>query len=66
MKPIPNPYRTGECFFCGEQNPIGLRLDFFESETEPREVVLNWHAFRAAYLMKLWDGPRFTSLKAQA
>ncbi len=43
MKPIPNPYRTGECFFCGDQNPIGLRLDFLESDTEPREVVLNWH-----------------------
>jgi uncharacterized protein (TIGR00369 family) len=44
MKPIPNQYRTGECFFCGLNNPIGLKLDFFESETEPPEVVLNWHA----------------------
>jgi uncharacterized protein (TIGR00369 family) len=44
MKPIPNPFRTSECFFCGDQNPVGLKLDFFESETEPKEVVMNWHA----------------------
>ncbi len=43
MRPIPNPFRTRECFFCGEQNPVGLRLDFFESETDPKEVLLNWH-----------------------
>ncbi|MGO9567817.1 MAG: PaaI family thioesterase [Desulfomonilaceae bacterium] len=44
MKPIPNPYRTGQCFFCGHDNPIGLKLTFYETETEPREVVLHWKA----------------------
>jgi acyl-coenzyme A thioesterase PaaI-like protein len=44
MKPIRNPYRTPGCFFCGEENPVGLRLNFFESESEPKEVILKWHA----------------------
>jgi acyl-coenzyme A thioesterase PaaI-like protein len=44
MKPIPNPYRTGQCFFCGHLNPIGLKLTFQETETEPREVVTQWQA----------------------
>ena len=44
MKPLPNPYRTGKCFFCGENNPIGLKLTFHETETEPRELVLQWEA----------------------
>lgn len=43
MKPIPNPYRTPECFFCGDENPVGLRLNFFESESEPKELILKWH-----------------------
>lgn len=44
MKPIPNPYRTGKCFFCGEHNPIGLKLTFYETETDPPELVLQWEA----------------------
>ncbi|MBI4965650.1 MAG: PaaI family thioesterase [Desulfomonile tiedjei] len=44
MKPIPNPYQTGKCFFCGEHNPIGLKLAFHETETEPKELVLQWEA----------------------
>jgi acyl-coenzyme A thioesterase PaaI-like protein len=43
MKPIPNPFRTPGCFFCGDQNPAGLKLSFFESDAEPREIILNWH-----------------------
>ena len=44
MKPLANPYRTSQCFFCGEQNPIGLKLAFHETETEPSEVILRWEA----------------------
>lgn len=44
MKPIPNPYQTAHCFFCGENNPIGLRLVFHDAETEPPEVMLRWEA----------------------
>lgn len=29
---IPNPYPEQECFFCGEKNPIGLRLKFYLDE----------------------------------
>jgi uncharacterized protein (TIGR00369 family) len=31
-KEIPNPYPEQECFFCGEKNPIGLRLQFYLDE----------------------------------
>ena len=44
MKPIPNPYGAGQCFFCGDLNPIGLKLTFQETQTEPREVVSRWKA----------------------
>ncbi|HTY25672.1 MAG TPA: PaaI family thioesterase [Desulfomonilaceae bacterium] len=39
MKQITNTYTSGNCFFCGPRNPIGLRLTFYETETEPNEVV---------------------------
>lgn len=28
-KEIPNPYPEQECFFCGEKNPVGLKLRFY-------------------------------------
>ena len=32
---IPNTYPDQECFFCGEKNPIGLKLKFYlDEETE--------------------------------
>jgi uncharacterized protein (TIGR00369 family) len=31
-KEIPNPYPEQECFFCGEKNPIGLKLKFYLNE----------------------------------
>lgn len=42
MKPIPNPYRNGTCFFCGPLNAIGLKLTFQETETDPNELVCRW------------------------
>lgn len=42
LNPIPRPYGTGECFFCGERNPVGLKLKFRETEREPKEVVCRW------------------------
>lgn len=42
MKVLPNPYRDGECFFCGHKNPVGLKLTFYETETEPKELVTKW------------------------
>lgn len=42
MKTLPNPYGTGSCFFCGPDNPTGLRLTFQMTETEPRELVCRW------------------------
>ena len=42
MKLLPNPYRDGQCFFCGQSNPVGLKLSFYETETEPPELVTTW------------------------
>ncbi len=39
MKEIPNPYVPGTCFFCGPDNPIGLKLVFQQTEAEPNELV---------------------------
>lgn len=44
MIPIANPYSGGRCFFCGPENPIGLKLSFFETEDEPKELVCRWRA----------------------
>lgn len=42
MKPIPHPYRNGDCFFCGTNNPAGLKLTFFETDAEPIELICRW------------------------
>ena len=42
MKTISNPLGRGDCFFCGADNPIGLKLTFQETETEPNELVCRW------------------------
>ena len=42
MKPIPNPFPWRSCFFCGDRNPVGLKLTFQETGTEPRELVCRW------------------------
>jgi len=42
MRQLPSVYGAGECFFCGPNNPIGLKLTFFETETEPKELVCRW------------------------
>jgi uncharacterized protein (TIGR00369 family) len=43
MKLIENPYESdGTCFFCGSRNPIGLKLAFYETETEPKQLVCLW------------------------
>jgi len=51
MKEIPNPYVPRTCFFCGADNPIGLKLAFYETETEPKELVcrLNPSSLYAGY-----------------
>ncbi len=34
IKKLPNPFEDGKCFFCGPDNPSGLKLTFFhDSET---------------------------------
>jgi uncharacterized protein (TIGR00369 family) len=38
---IPNPYPEQECFFCGEKNPIGLKLRFYFDE-ETGEVTTDY------------------------
>lgn len=40
-KEIPNPYPEQECFFCGEKNPVGLRLTFYLDE-ETGEVTTDY------------------------
>lgn len=42
MKLLPNQYRNGQCFFCGPANPVGLKLSFFETDTQPKELVCKW------------------------
>ncbi len=51
MREIPNSYVPRTCFFCGADNPIGLKLVFHETEAEPRELVcrLNPSALYAGY-----------------
>ncbi len=44
MKLLQNPYLGGGCFFCGPENPIGLKLSFFETDGEPKELVCRWQA----------------------
>jgi uncharacterized protein (TIGR00369 family) len=44
-KEIPNPYPEQECFFCGEKNPIGLKLRFYLDE-ETGEVTTEYVASR--------------------
>ncbi len=46
LRPIANPYSGGGCFFCGGENPIGLKLEFLETEEEPRELVCRWRPGR--------------------
>ena len=38
---IPNPYPEQECFFCGEKNPVGLKLRFYLDE-ETGEVTTEY------------------------
>ncbi len=42
MRQLASVYGAGECFFCGPNNPIGLKLTFYETETEPKELVCRW------------------------
>jgi uncharacterized protein (TIGR00369 family) len=42
MKTIPNPFGRGDCFFCGADNPVGLKLTFQETDTEPPEIICRW------------------------
>jgi len=44
MKTLDNPYSEGGCFFCSPSNPVGLKLTFHETETEPNELVCRWYA----------------------
>ena len=46
LRPIANPYPGGGCFFCGQKNPVGLKLEFMETEGEPRELVCRWRPGR--------------------
>lgn len=40
-KEIPNPYPEQQCFFCGERNPLGLKLKFYLNE-ETGEVTAEY------------------------
>ncbi len=42
MKHIPNPYGREGCFFCGPTNPVGLKLNFYETDGQPHELVCTW------------------------
>ena len=42
MKTIPNPYGRTDCFFCGSENPAGLKLTFQKTETDPVELICLW------------------------
>lgn len=48
LEPLQNPYSGEGCFFCGAENPIGLRLKFCFDPGPPAELVCRWRA-RAAY-----------------
>ncbi len=39
MKPVECLYPGTNCFFCGRDNPRGLKLTFAETEAEPPELV---------------------------
>jgi len=40
-KEISNPYPEQECFFCGEKNPVGLKLRFYLIE-DTEEVTTEY------------------------
>jgi acyl-coenzyme A thioesterase PaaI-like protein len=42
MREIVSPYDYSECFFCGGANPIGLKLKFYVSASDPKEVICRW------------------------
>ncbi len=42
MKPLNNPFSQGGCFFCSPENKAGLGLSFYETETDPPELVCLW------------------------
>lgn len=44
VKLIENLYSGSGCFYCGSQNPIGLKLAFYETQEEPRELLCRWRA----------------------
>ncbi|MCB2189564.1 MAG: PaaI family thioesterase [Deltaproteobacteria bacterium] len=39
---LANPYSTSNCFFCGENNPRGAHLEFWQVNDDPLEVVCHW------------------------
>ena len=39
MKEIFNPYPGQDCFFCGRENEIGLKLKFQVTDSNPPELV---------------------------
>jgi hypothetical protein len=44
-KEIPNLFPDQDCFFCGVNNPVGLRLQFFLDE-ETKEVSTEYVGIR--------------------
>lgn len=42
MRTIPNPYGRTDCFFCGSDNPVGLKLTFHETDAAPGELICLW------------------------
>jgi uncharacterized protein (TIGR00369 family) len=40
-KEIPSPYPEQQCFFCGEKNPVGLKLKFYLNQ-ETKEVTTEY------------------------
>ncbi len=47
IRELPNPFEEGTCFFCGPQNPSGLKLKFFH-DLEAGEIFAHYTA-EAAY-----------------
>lgn len=39
LTPLDNDYPGNMCFFCGQANPVGLRLRFLRTADDPPEVV---------------------------
>jgi uncharacterized protein (TIGR00369 family) len=42
VKRLASPFRYNGCFLCGQENPIGPKLEFYEADDGTADVVCRW------------------------